>query len=133
MRPWLFLVLFAALGIHPSHAAENSLTDVEIRSLIIGKTVYWTSRGNGNEGKWYYKKDGNWSGACCAPSFNFVPYGTWKIERNKLCMTYEKGPDILVWNPPCFSYYKNNNRYWFRGKRFSVDINKIVDGNPDGI
>ena len=135
MRPWLFLVLLAALGIHPSHAAEKSLTGDEIQSLIIGKTVYWTSRGNNNEGKWFYRKNGNWSGACCAPSFNGDPYGTWKIEGNKLCQTWEKGPSRLVWNSPyCFSFHKIGKRYLFGiDGRTAIDVNKIVDGNPEGI
>ncbi len=133
MRPWFFLVLLATLGFHPSQAADNKLTGDEIQTLIIGKTVHWSSRGNGNEGKYYYRKDGSWSGACCVPSFNFDPNGTWKIEGNKLCKRWEKGPSRLIGKRRCYSYYKTGKGYSYRRRRLVVDVIKIVEGNPDGI
>ena len=133
MRPWFFLVLLVTLGFHPSQAADIELSGDEIRTLIIGKTVHWSSRGNYNEGKWYYRKDGSWSGACCVPSFNFDPYGTWKIEGNKLCQSWETGPLALTSEPRCFSYYKTGKDYLFRSKRLAIDVTKIVEGNPDGL
>ena len=121
-------------SIHPSQAADSKLTGDEIRALIIGKTVHWSSRRRGNEGKWHYRKDGGWSGACCAPSFNTEPSGTWKIEGNKLCQSWEKGPSRFIGKPRCYSYHKTGRGYSFRkGKRRAIDVIKIVDGNPDRI
>ena len=133
MRPWFFLVLLVTLGFHPSQAADIELTGDEIRTLIIGKTVHWDSPSNYNEGKWYYQKDGSWSGLCCVPSWNTYPSGTWKIQGNKLCQKWEEGPSRLIGEPRCYSYYKTGKGYFFRRKRWTADITKIVEGNPDGL
>jgi hypothetical protein len=113
-------------------AAAADLTGVQIKDLLIGKSVYLentaTSTAGAGHGVLFYAADGS---ALYKTGGGKILHGKWVIKENALCIDWKE-----VTNNACSRYDKQGDTITVfnvatgqaRGK-----VLKIADGNPEKI
>lgn len=72
----------------PSIAQAETLNAQQVKALTVGKTVSWVTPDGQTKGYTRYKANGTAMTTVTAPNA-FKDSGTWRLEGNQLCSTWQ--------------------------------------------
>jgi hypothetical protein len=116
-----------------SSATATDLTEVELKDLLSGKSIYVqttaaSAAGTAGQGVLYYAADGH---ALYKTPTGAIWHGAWVVNDNAICSVWKERPST-----PCSKYEKQGDTITILNTtngEVSAEVLKIVAGNAENI